>query len=269
MKLVPPIRRVDTARSHFYKDAAGTRVPGVTTIIDGGNPKPALINWAANATADATVDAWDVLSGMSPAKRLDWMRKARYIEKDAASKRGTEIHGFGEALVHGEEVNVPEELVGYVESYARFLDAFDVQPVHVEFGVGNYRHAYAGTADLIAEVTIPKIGRQRMLIDLKSNKSGIFAETALQLAAYRYAEVIIPNGDGDETPMIEVDATAAVHITPNDAHLIPVTTNEDVFRTFLYCQQVAAFGKVGGDLIGAAVAPATDSLFRLVRDETS
>jgi hypothetical protein len=48
-----PIRRVDTAKGHYYRDATGQRVPGVTTIIGDGVPKPALINWAANAAAEA------------------------------------------------------------------------------------------------------------------------------------------------------------------------------------------------------------------------
>lgn len=272
MKPVPPIRRVDTAKSHHYVDANKTRVPGVTTLLSGGMPKPALINWAANATADAAVDAWDQLSAMSPTKRLDWMKKARYAVKDEAAKRGTEIHRFGEHLVAGEEVAVPDELLGYVEGYARLIDQFDIQPVHVEFSIASYKHGYAGSGDLIADLTLPKIGRKRLLIDLKSNRSGIFAETALQLAAYRYADVLLGGPDQpieEERPMPEVDGTAAIHITPTGSELIPVTTNEAVFRTFLYCCQIAAFEKEGRDLVGAPISPATDSLFRLVREVAS
>lgn len=270
MKPVPPIRRVNTARGHHYADSTKTRVPGVTTLLSGGLPKPALINWAANATADAAVDAWDTLSAMSPTKRLDWMKKARYAVKDEAAKRGTEIHRFGELLVGGEEVAVPDELLGYVEGYARLIDQFDIQPVHVEFSIASYKHGYAGSGDLIADLTLPKIGRKRLLIDLKSNRSGIFAETALQLAAYRYADVLLADTpDGEEQPMPEVDGTAAIHITPTGSELIPVTTNDAVFRTFLYVVQVAAFEKDGKDLVGAPISPATDSLFRLVRDEAS
>lgn len=268
MKLVRPIKRIDTARSHHYVDAAGTRVPGVTTILSGGLPKPALINWAANATAEAAVDRWAELGAMPVGKRLKELQGARYAERDAAAKRGTEIHGFGERLVKGETVDPPPELLGYVEGYARFLDAFQVVPVHVEFGVASYKHAYAGSGDLIADVMIPRYGRQRLLIDLKSNKSGIFGEVALQLAAYRYADVLLSaDPNGEEQPMIEVDGCAAVHIRPNGSDLILVTATTEVHRTFLYVAQIAAFDKISRDLIGAPIAPATDSSYRLVRDE--
>lgn len=266
MRFQAPIRRVDTAKTHFYRDAAGARVPGVTTVLSGGLPKPALINWAANTTAEGALDAWDELTAMTPAKRLNYLKGVRYAEKDAAAKRGTEIHRFGEHLVRGESVDPPGELVGYVEGYARFLDAFKVEPVHVEFGVASYRHGYAGTCDLIADVTVPRIGKQRLLIDLKSSRSGLFGEAAAQLAAYRYADVILGDGDKPEIPMIEVDATAGVHIRPGGSDLIPVTTNEAVFRSFLYIAQVAAFEKDSRDLIGSPVAPDAESSYRLVRE---
>ncbi len=266
MKFTAPIRRVDTARGHSYKDANGLRVPGVTTLIDGGKPKPALINWAANTTAAGAIDNWDELAAMAPAKRLEFLKNVRYAEKDAAAKRGTEVHGYAEALVKGENVEVPPELVGHVESYARFLDAFKVQAVHVEFSIASYKHGYAGTGDGIFDVVIPRHGKQRLLLDVKTNRSGIFAETALQLAAYRYADVLL-EGQG-EIAMPQVDGTGAIHVRGDGADLIPVTTNDAVFRSFLYVCQTAAFEKDGRDLIGAPIAPPTDSTFRLVRQET-
>lgn len=267
MKLVRPIRRVDTARGHHYEDAAGNRVPGVTTIIGNGLPKPALINWAATATAEAAINGWAELDAMKPAARLKYLQGARYAERDAAAKRGTEIHALGERLVHGEVVDVPDELAGYAESYARFLDAFQVQPVHVEVGVASYRYGYAGTGDLIADLTIPRIGKKRLWIDLKSTRSGIFGEVALQLSAYRYADVLLECGPDGEEPMPEVDDCAAVHIRGDGADLIPVTTGPDVFRAFLYVAQVARFADISRDLIGPPLSPAAPSTYRLTRED--
>jgi hypothetical protein len=227
VKFTPPIRRVDTARGHSYKDANGARVPGVTTILGDGVPKPALINWAANTTADYAINNWDELSALPPAQRLARLKAARWEEKDAAAKRGTDIHGFGEQLVAGKAVDVPDDLAGHVEAYARFLDDFRVKPVHVEFSVASYRYGYAGTGDLIAYVTPPdELIERLLLIDLKSNRSGIFPETALQLAAYRYAEFLLP-GRGEQIPMPEVDGCAAVHIRGDGADLVPVTADRD------------------------------------------
>ena len=264
--LRPPIRRKETARGHHYVDATGARVPGVTTILSDGLPKAALVNWAANATADAAVNRWDELAQMPPAPRLKALQGARNEEKDRAAKRGTEVHGFAEQLVRGEAVQVPEELVGHVEAYARFLDEFRVKPVHIEFSVASHRHGYAGTGDLIAELWIE--GRYVLaLVDLKTNRSGIFGETALQLAAYRYADVLIPGfGDESEIPMPQVQATYAVHVRGDGADLIPVTAGPEQFRVFLYAQQVAQWTKHDRDLIGAPVRPdSTEAPYRLTR----
>lgn len=266
MKLVRPIKRINTARGHHYVDGAGTRVPGTTTIL-GNLPKDALINWAATTTAAAAVDQWDELAKLKPAARLKKLEGARWEEKDRASKRGTEIHALAERLVRGEAVEAPEEIASYVQSYARFLDVFQVTPVHVEFGVASYRHGYAGTGDLIADLVIPRIGKKRLLIDLKSSRSGIFGETALQLSAYRYADVLL---DGEtEEDMPEVDDCAGVHIRGDAADLVPVTTSPEIHRSFLYLQQVARFVDISRDLVGTPIPPENPSTFRLVREATA
>ena len=259
-----PIRRKDTAKGHHYVDATGARVPGVTTILSDGLPKAALINWAANATADAAINRWEELAGMPPAARLKALQGARYEEKDRAAKRGTEVHAFAEQLAHGEAVQVPDELAGHVEAYARFLDEFSVKPLHVEFSIASYRYGYAGTGDLIADITSGGQTR-RLLMDIKTNRSGIFGETALQLAAYRYADVLLP-ADGGEVEMPPVDGCAAIHVRGDGYSLIPVTADPDQHRTFLYAQQIAQWTKHDRDLIGAAVVPPTASTYRLTRE---
>jgi hypothetical protein len=262
-KFVAPIRRHETAKGHNYKDATGARVPGVTTILSDGLPKAALINWAASATAEAAINDWDRLAGLKPAARLKELNGARYADKDKAAKRGTEVHGFAEQLVLGQAVQAPEEIAGHVEAYARFLDEFDVKPVHVEFSVASYRYGYAGTGDLIADLIV-KGAVRRLLLDLKTNRSGIFGETALQLAAYRYADVLL---DGDaEHEMPPVDGCAAVHVRGDGYDLIPVTAGPEQHRTFLYAQQIAEWSKNDRDLIGAPVVPPTTSTFRLIRE---
>lgn len=261
----PPIRRKDTARGHHYVDSNGTRVPGVTTILGDGVPKPALINWAANATADAAVNRWDELAGQPPAKRLSTLKGARYEDKDRAANRGTEVHRLAEDLIHGRTVQAADEIAGHVEAYAKFLDEFQVTPVHVEFSIASHRYGYAGTGDLIADLQTTT-GPVRALMDLKTNRSGIYGETALQMAAYRYADVLI-EADGTEIPMPEVAACFAIHVRGDGYSLIPVTAGPEQHRLFLYVQQVAGFVKSSGDLVGAALTPPTASTFRLVRED--
>jgi hypothetical protein len=257
-----PIRRVDRGRGHTYVDADGTKIPGVTTILKA-LPKDALINWAANATAEAAINRWDELAAMPPAARLKTLQGARYADRDAAGNRGTEVHKLGEQLVHGKAVSYPDELAGHVSSYVAFLDEFDPQPVLVEGVVMSHAHGYAGTLDLIAD--FPTLG-QRLLVDLKTNRSGIFGETALQLAAYRGADTYVTD-EGDEVDMIEVDGCAAVHVRPDGYSLIPLESGPEQFRAFLYLQQVARWTEDSRDLVGDPIQPPRTARFRLVRED--
>jgi hypothetical protein len=263
-QFVAPIRRIDTAKGHHYKDAVGARVRGVTTIIGDGVPKPALINWAGNATADAAIDQWDDLGRLPPAKRLDRLKRARYDDVDKAKNRGTEVHGAAEKLLAGQAVQVPEEIAGHVESYARFMDEFKIEPVHVEFSCISYKWGYAGTADLCAWVQLPERGRTLLLMDLKTSRSGIFGETALQLAAYRYADVWVIDGEEAEPPTVE--HCAAIHVRGDGYDLVPVEAGEQEYKDFLYAARVGQFCARSRDLIGPPIMPANTSTFRLTRD---
>lgn len=264
-RFTPPIRRVDTAKGHHYKDARGERVPGVTTINDQGVPKPALINWSGNTTAEYAVDHWDELAAMPPAKRLKTLQGCRYLEKDAAKNRGTEVHRAAEKLLAGEPVQVPEEIAGHAESYARFLDEFKVEPVHVEFSCVSYRWGYAGTADLCAWLTLPMKGRVLTLHDLKTSRSGIFGETALQLAGYRFADKWIVGGQ--EIDPVEVQFCFGIHVRGDGYDLVPVEVTEQEHKDFLYAQRVGQFVARSRDLIGPPIIAPTTSTFRLTREQ--
>lgn len=233
----PPARRIDKVAfgkpTHYYEDANGKRIPGVTTILNEGMPKPALINWAANATADYAVNNWDHLADMGVADRLKVLKKARYEDRDAAAKRGTEVHDLAEHLLKGEEVSVPDELRGHVESYVRFLDDWQPEPVIVEKTVINYKHGYAGTLDMV--VDLPD-GR-RVLADIKTTRSGIYGETALQLAAYRYAEVYL--NDGSEVTMPTVDDTWGIWVRGDGYDVVPLVADANTFDDFRRVAAVA------------------------------
>jgi hypothetical protein len=261
-----PIRRVDTAKGHHYKDATGQRVPGVTTINDQGVPKPALINWAGNTTAEYAVDHWDELGMIAPAARLKRLQRARYEDVDKAKNRGTEVHRAAEKLLAGKSAQVPEEIAGHVDSYARFLDEFKVEPVHVEFSCVSYRWGYAGTADLDAWLMLPERGRTRLLMDLKTSRSGVFGETALQLAGYRYADKWVVDGLEVDPPL--VDFCAAIHVRGDGYDLVPVEAGEQEHKDFLYAMRVGGFVARSRDLIGPPIIPPSTSTFRLTREQS-
>src|SRR5262249_50391993 len=152
----PPVKRVDRGKTHHYTDADNHRIPGVTTIIGDGLPKPALINWAANATAEAAINRWDELQALPPAARLDTLKKARYDVTNTAKNKGTQIHLYAASLVAGIEVqNIPNELRPYTENYVHLIDQINLDPILVETVLVNYTYGYAGTLDLIADITTP------------------------------------------------------------------------------------------------------------------
>ncbi|MEV4271967.1 hypothetical protein [Micromonospora aurantiaca (nom. illeg.)] len=272
------IKRVNTGRSHHYIDVdTGERVPGVTTILDQGLPKKALINWSANATAEYAIDNWDDLTGLAPSARLTKLKGGRYAAKDEAANRGTQVHKFGERLIHGEQVVVPDLLRPYVDSYVRFMDEFQLRARYVEALVYSERHRYCGTLDIFGDILLPDMPEYddlprdsdgyvcNCLIDAKTNRSGIFGETALQLAGYRYAEWMQADpADPDSAfEMPEVTWTGAVWIRPDGYSLIPVQAGPEQHRALLYAQQIGIFDQGARELIGEPVEPPTASRYAL------
>lgn len=244
--------RRNYGRGHaYYLD--GQKLPGVTTILGDGLAKPALINWAAKTVAGYAIDNWADLTLEKPSERLKVLEKAHYADRDAAGKRGTEVHHLAEKLSKGEEVTVPDELAGHVDAYVRFLDDFDPQVVLTETPVVSLTAwPYAGTFDLIAD--FPGLN-QRLLCDVKTARSGVFPDNALQLAAYRYATH--RPGPGDELlPMPEVDGCAVIHVRSDGYSLVPVQAGPAEHRFFLYCRELWRWqNEASKEIVGEELAP--------------
>ena len=250
MTLTRPTRRVNRGRGHSYF-LDGEPCDGVTWVVGNGVPKPALIDWAARTTAGYALDHWDDLAAMGSAERLRTLERARWDATREAAVRGTDVHTIAQQLAAGADVNVPEPLVGHVDSYLRFVEEWKPSEILVEAVVGNRRWRYMGTLDLVAQLADGKV----WLLDWKTGGKGIFREAALQLAAYRYADFYL-DPLTREHPMPTVDATGCVWLRADGYDLVPVETTDDVWRTFLYAQQVAQFtNRPSEDFIGDAVTP--------------
>lgn len=276
MKIV----RRNNGRNHWYVDldAGGERVPGVTTLTGDGLPKPALLNWAGDATAEYAMDNWDDLGKLGPSERLKKMKGGRYEKRDAAANKGTAVHKMAERLIAGERVTVPDELAGYVDACVAFLDEFSVRQVYVEAVVYSETHRHVGTTDLIADVLLPDMpeydhigrdddGYSRGLFDWKTSRSGIFGDVALQLAPYRHSEYLIDPKTGDVLAMPDVDFTAGIHLTATGYSLVPLITDADVYRDFLYVKEVARIQNGLRDLVGPPILPPTASRYVLAKAE--
>jgi len=245
-----PIRRVDTTYrgkpTHHYEDINGQKVPGVTTILGKGMPKPALLPWGIKAVAEYAVNNREELAEMKPTDMLTTLKGAPYKERDAASKRGTEVHHLAEQLVRGEPVDVPAELADHVAHYVEFLDAFNPQPILVEAVVYHCEYGYAGSLDLVAS-----IGGETWLLDVKTGK-GVYADTAYRLAAYRYATHYV-DADGHEQPMIAINRCAVIHITGTGWAVIPMQADESVLKAFRHIAVVAREAETNAAYVGEAL----------------
>ena len=242
-----PITRRNYGRGHGYKDPDGHKIQGVTTWINQGTAKPALVGWAAKTAAGYAVDNWDQLTEMSVSERLTTIQKEWRGTNKQAMATGTEVHAIAERLVKGETVDVPEHIAGHVDAYTRFLDEWEPAPIVVEGVVGNLdvTPGYAGTLDLIADMR-----GERWLIDLKTGKS-VWGEVGLQLAAYRYATVLML--EGKPTPMPPVDRVGVLHVTSDSYELRPVIADESVFLKFRYVQQAALAVEESKQWLGEAI----------------
>lgn len=268
------IEKRTRGRNHSYYDLdTGSKIDGVTTINGNGLPKPALINWAGDATAEYAVDNWDELSKLSPSERLKRIKGGRYEKRDAAAAKGSTIHKLAERLIAGERVTVPDELTGYVQSAVRFLDEFDLRAVHVEAVVYSESRRHVGTLDLIADVRLPDLpeydhiprgedGYSRGLFDWKTGRSGIFGDVALQLSPYRWSEYLVLPG-GEVIDMPEVDFCAGIHLRADGYSFVPLECTEDTYRDFLYVKEVARIVDGLRDLVGEPIVPPTASQYVL------
>ena len=219
----------------------GEKVDGVTTVLNA-LPKQ-LKQWAADCAANYAVEHWDELAEQTLTKRLDAIRYAHKDVVGEAALRGQDIHAAGEGLVRGEPVEIPDELRGPAQAYARFLDKYAVEQVAVEAVVGNISNRYAGRGDLWARVG--RFDGAFCYVDLKTGKN-VYESTVLQVAAYDGAEVWQPDGPDSEEPYVPVDLTFVAHILPDDVRLLPVRgvggatkPGQPEFRTFQYVQQIS------------------------------
>jgi hypothetical protein len=212
----------------------------VTTIISGGLPKPALINWAKKFTAEFAVSNFEALTALvesDPDGAVDWLKGAAYRERDRKADLGTYLHAAMEAHSLGKPFpEWPAQVRPRMEAFLRFCEQHDPKYIATEASVYNRTQRYAGTLDAIVE-----LGGRRYVLDMKSSKD-IYPDVALQLAAYRHAEFIgLP--DGSEAPMHDTDGAVALHLADGEDgagewKLLEVDAGEDVFRFFLYVREV-------------------------------
>jgi|SRR5579863_10031842 len=180
----------------------------------------------------------------------------------SAAELGTAFHEVAEHVaVYGTYPEYDDELRPLVESYDKWLQKAQPEFLAAEMPVYNLRSGTAGTLD-----SIVKIQGTRLIGDFKTKKKSRdrqnklqrpFAETGMQLAAYRHSEYAVPVpprrweqfrrryylfGDPERdnaVPVPEVDGGIVILVTPEVTHAYVMRCDEEIHEAFLYLIEAA------------------------------
>lgn len=249
----PPNATTGTGGRHYtHPTRPGVDYLSVTTAISNGVPKQ-LDNWYKLTTATYAVDNLALLQSLDRDAAIDLAKRECDRIRDDAGDRGSVTHTLVEAAgkvdpaAHATFDSYKaaaigsagdiwlDGIAGYVDAGLRFLWDWRPSITAAEITVYSHRWAYAGTADLFA--ALPGLGDG--ILDWKTS-SNIYPETALQLAAYRFADVALV--DGHERPVPDVDFAAAIHLCPDGTYnLVVLRAGPDEHRLFLGALATARF----------------------------
>lgn len=194
-------------------------VTGTIAVLDKSGP---LIGWAKRITAEFSVDhlEWvtQSVSLVGREQTVNAIKSRAQAEKDAGAALGSRIHALMEAVFRGHHPELTPEELPYIEAGKRWRAEYRPELVSLEQAVLNVTDGWGGTFDVIA-----KIGGQTWLIDIKTNKgstykgiyTGVYPETALQMAAYSRAEFIAKVGDPKRYRFPHIDRFAVLHLRPD------------------------------------------------------
>jgi hypothetical protein len=251
--------RIPQPSQGWYRDkVTGDKLRRVTTILSQGSTKgDVLALWAANLVAETAFANLPALVNASlysdqRTEMYDWLRRAPLRKKDERADIGSAVHQIIEAEVLGQPIAAglldDPGMAPYLHHFGRFVREWDVTFEASEMVVGNRTAGYAGTLDYLlrspliaAEFDIP--ASTVLMGDTKTggelDVKGVYPEAALQMSAYRKAEVAWLR-DGSTVPMPATHSTGVVlHLRPEGYRLIPVVCDDRVYAAFRIVQQAA------------------------------
>jgi hypothetical protein len=257
----------------------------VTTII-GVLDKPALVQWSAIETAKAAVDNLDIVQSRIQREgrdsAIEYLKGARFRRaggQRTAADLGTAVHEACESYaLTGIRPQVDDEVRPFLRQFDRFLDQFQPSYIATEVTVYSPTYGYAGTLDAVVEVdgikAVIDYKTSRESYDWKGNPKGPYPEVALQLAAYRYADLaavfrarryeqsrrryyLLSQAEKDQAvPVPEVDGGLVVYLTPERFGVYPIRCDESVHESFLYCIEAARWSfETAKSVIGNPMLP--------------
>lgn len=141
-----------------------------------------------------------------------------------------------------------------LDQFEGWLDRFQPRYLAAEVTIFSPTYGYAGTSDGFLEIEVPwifDIKTSRDDVDGRGRPKGPYPEAALQLAAYRYAEMaapwrarrfehyrrryyaLSPTEQEMAVPVPPVEGGLVLYITPERCEAYPVRCDESVFESFL------------------------------------
>jgi len=222
-----PAMAATSPDGHRVYTWAGRAYPSVTAIIKGGVPAPALVGWAAKATAEYAVANLDRLRLLPAGQAVREVKAAPWAARDQAAGLGDAVHAAVAAHATGRpRPELPPQAGPLVAAYDRFTAEHRPAFLASEATVVSRRYGYAGTLDAICV-----LDNRVTLLDVKTGR-GVYPEVCLQLAAYAHAD-FLAGPDGAETPLPPIAGGAVLHLRPAGYQLVAVPIGRAVLEAFL------------------------------------
>lgn len=222
----------------------------ITGVIGTMDKSDVLVGWAKREVAKAAVRNADMLAQMvaqTPVSEsslaghpaVAFLKGIPGYMSDKAAALGTSLHAVGEALGKGQKPDVDDETRPLAEAYYRgFIQRYrpKFHPDYVEFMVASVEYGYAGTMDMAC-----RIGDDIWLLDIKTSSKPItpdsrgfpYSETALQLAAGRWADFAGKPNDPKRYPIPQATRFGVVAVNQSACELVEYSVTPRDFETFL------------------------------------
>ena len=202
-------------------------VPSISTVKKASGQDWSFV--ALKRVCEALEERPDRLAKMSYAERYEALKTINKLGLDAAATRGTAVHLYAEAKLHGSEWRIPAGQPGheYMGAVDAWFDQHQPELVAAEYVVVKReldgRIGYGGTPDALL-----RIAGLLWAIDWKSrgdeSDHGAYPEEAEQVAAGVMADYMIVQGDhgAERRPIPEVAGGLIVSVRPDGARSYPI-----------------------------------------------
>jgi hypothetical protein len=235
-------------RYYLFNDRQLVSVTSMRRVV--GMPF-ALANWQVSQAIRAAA----LIRGTSVEKALDeeqypkHLRKATMAERDAAAALGSSVHHAAEQGVRAADLADTDDRKPFLVQYEAWRKTMGPNILLHEAQVFHLSEGYAGSLDLIADVSTHMRAPTRYLVDLKTGK-GTYTDHAIQLALYFGAQFIggfdpIEGQDvifPAQSALLEgCERAAILHLRPDGWEFIEVPITDELAAAALDMVHLARF----------------------------